>query len=82
MDQPGEKETKGVPWGDHNETTSTPPDTRREEYGDADPEQNADERATSGRDVESDQADGAGDSAESGTEGESEQEHQNRLYDL
>ena len=32
MDGPDPKETKGVPWGDHNETESSPEDTRREEY--------------------------------------------------
>jgi hypothetical protein len=81
MDQ-DPKETKGVPWGDHNETASTPPDTRREEYGEADPDENADERATSGRDADSDQADGGGDSDPSSGEGETEQEHQNRIYDV
>jgi hypothetical protein len=45
MDEPKPKETKGVPWADHNETESTPPDTRREEYGDAEPGKTADERA-------------------------------------
>lgn len=44
MDEPKPRETKGVPWADHDETESTPPDTRREEYGD-EPEKNADERA-------------------------------------
>lgn len=32
MDGPEPKETKGVPWADHNETESSPEDTRREEY--------------------------------------------------
>ena len=32
MDGPDPKETKGVPWGDHNETEPSPEDTRREEY--------------------------------------------------
>lgn len=45
MHDPRPKETKGVPWGDHNETASGAPETRREEYGDADPSQDADERA-------------------------------------
>ena len=45
MDNPRPEHTKGVPWADHNETESSPPDPRREEYGDADPEKNADERA-------------------------------------
>lgn len=44
MDKPEPKETKGVPWADHNETESTSPDTRREEYGEK-PGENADERA-------------------------------------
>lgn len=65
MDKPEPKETKGVPWADHNETESTPPDTRREEYGD-EPGENADERAAEGTterdDRESDSRDG--DSAE------------------
>ena len=34
MDGPQPKETKGVPWADHNETESSPEDTRREEYED------------------------------------------------
>lgn len=38
MDVPDPKETKGVPWGDHNETESNPEDTRREEYGEEAPE--------------------------------------------
>jgi hypothetical protein len=33
MEKPEPKETKGVPWADHNETESTEADTRREEYG-------------------------------------------------
>lgn len=74
MDQ-DPKETSGVPWGDHNETASSPPDTRREEYGDANPEEDADERATSGRDADADQADGAGDSTPSTGNGEPEQDH-------
>jgi hypothetical protein len=32
MDGPQPKETKGVPWADHNPTASTPEDSRREEY--------------------------------------------------
>ena len=37
MDEsPRPDSTKGVPWGDHNETESSPPDPRREEYGDED----------------------------------------------
>jgi hypothetical protein len=32
MDGPQPKETKGVPWADHNPTESSPEDTRREEY--------------------------------------------------
>ena len=39
MDKPEPKETKGVPWADHNETESTEPDTRREEYGTEAPDQ-------------------------------------------
>ena len=49
MDEPKAKETKGVPWADHNETESTPPDTRREEYGE-EPGKDADERAADGGD--------------------------------
>jgi hypothetical protein len=45
MDKPQPKETKGVPWADHNETESTPPDTRRERYGDAESGQTPDEQA-------------------------------------
>ena len=36
MDGPDPKETKGVPWADHNETESSPEDTRREEYSEGD----------------------------------------------
>jgi hypothetical protein len=32
------KDTPGVPGADHNETESSPPDTRREEYSDSDPD--------------------------------------------
>jgi hypothetical protein len=45
MDKPRPNTTKGVPWGDHNETESTPVDPRREEYGDDDADLSADERA-------------------------------------
>lgn len=38
MDGPDPKETKGVPWSDHNETESSPEDTRREEYGEEAPD--------------------------------------------
>jgi hypothetical protein len=50
MDDQSQQETGGVPWADHNETPSTPPDTRREEYGDSDPSQNVQERAADLRD--------------------------------
>lgn len=44
MDEsPRPETTKGVPWGDHNETESSPPDPRREEYS-ADEGKDADER--------------------------------------
>lgn len=45
MSNPRPEHTKGVPWADHNETESSPPDPRREEYGDAAPDKTADERA-------------------------------------
>jgi hypothetical protein len=45
MDGPDPKETKGVPWADHNETESTPEDTRREEYSEADPNKKSDDPA-------------------------------------
>lgn len=68
MDDQSEKETKGVPWGDHNETPSTPPDTRREEYGDRDPSQGADERVQHAgehsADASEEQADGDGSNAD------------------
>jgi hypothetical protein len=35
MEKPRPKTTEGVPWSDHNETESSPPDPRREEYDDA-----------------------------------------------
>ena len=63
MDQPHEKETKGVPWADHNETESSPPDTRREEYADAEPGESADERAAD-----------SGDSSSSATERPSDED--------
>jgi hypothetical protein len=44
MDNPRPEQTKGIPWADHNETESSPPDPRREEYGAADPDKTADER--------------------------------------
>jgi hypothetical protein len=44
MDTKDPKETKGVPWADHNETESSPPDTRRDEYGDANPYQTPGEK--------------------------------------
>ena len=46
MDGPKPKTTKGVPWGDNNATPAQDEDTRREEYGDEEPEKNADERAS------------------------------------
>ena len=49
MDGPDPKETQGVPWADHNETDSTPEDTRREEYSDSDAipdEKSADSRSS------------------------------------
>lgn len=48
MDNPRPEHTKGVPWADHNETESSPADPRREEYGEADPDTTADERAADG----------------------------------
>ena len=36
-DKPDPRETKGVPWADHNETEDTGPDKRREEYGEEAP---------------------------------------------
>jgi hypothetical protein len=39
MKKPRPKESKGGPWADQNETESSPPDTRPEEYGDANPYQ-------------------------------------------
>lgn len=45
MDKPDPKETKGVPWADHNETESSPPDSRREEYGDEAPPETKDGNA-------------------------------------
>lgn len=33
MSGPKPEETHGVPWGDHNATQSSPPDPRRDEYG-------------------------------------------------
>src|SRR5690349_9514094 len=50
MSEPNAKETKGVPWADHNETESTPPDTRREQYGE-EPGKEADERAADSGDT-------------------------------
>lgn len=44
MDQ-DPKETKGVPWADHNETESSPEDTRREQYGDSGPNRGADDES-------------------------------------
>ena len=46
MTSPKPEETRGVPWADHNPTETSPPDRRREEYGEDDPSKNADERAT------------------------------------
>ncbi len=43
MEGPDPKETKGVPWGDHNETESGPADTRREQYDDNGPNKSADD---------------------------------------
>ena len=44
MDQ-DPKETKGVPWADHNETESSPTDTRREEYAETDPNKKSDDES-------------------------------------
>ena len=52
MSGPTPDETRGVPWGDHNPTETSPPDHRRDEYGDEDSSQNADERAREGDDHE------------------------------
>ena len=56
VESPRPDTSKGVPWGDHNETESSPPDPRREEYGseegrDADerPEKHAQPDERSGR---------------------------------
>ena len=38
MDGPDPKETKGVPSSDHNDTESSPEETRREEYGEEAPD--------------------------------------------
>jgi hypothetical protein len=45
MENPKPEHTRGVPWADHNETESSPPDPRRDEYGDDDHDKTADERA-------------------------------------
>ena len=50
MSGPKPEETQGVPWADHNPTETSPPDRRREEYGEDDPSKTADERATDDRD--------------------------------
>ena len=41
MDEKGpkEKETKGVPWADHNDTESSPAKRNPDEYGDENPYQ-------------------------------------------
>lgn len=72
MDSPQPKETKGVPWADHNETESTPPDTRREEYEDAEPGQTADERAAAD----------SGDSGSSATERPTDEDRGEVEHDL
>jgi hypothetical protein len=60
MTAPKPEETRGVPWADHNPTETSPPDHRREEYGDEDSSKNADERATEESDEEkSDEEEGS-----------------------
>ena len=45
MEKPRPKTTEGVPWADHNETESIPPDPGLEEYdGDSDSGLTAEER--------------------------------------
>ena len=45
MEKPRPKTTEGVPWADPDETESSTPDPRREEYdGDSDSGLSADER--------------------------------------
>ncbi len=44
MSGPKPEETQGVPWADHNPTETSPPDHRREEYGEEDPALDADDR--------------------------------------
>ncbi|HEX6941766.1 MAG TPA: hypothetical protein VF128_02495 [Gemmatimonadaceae bacterium] len=70
MDQPKPQETKGVPWADHNETASTPPDARRDEYGD-EPGTDADERAAD-----------SGDTGSSATERPSDEDRAEIEHDL
>ena len=70
MDAPQPKETKGVPWADHTETGSTPPDTRREEYGE-EPGKDADERAAD-----------SGDTGSSATERPSDEDRSDIEQDL
>ena len=50
MDTPDPKRTKDVPWADHNETESSPEDTRREQYSgsDSDADQRPQESGDSG----------------------------------
>lgn len=74
MEKPQPKETKGVPWADHNETETSPPDTRREEYGNADPDQTADERAS--------EATPSGDTGSGATERPSDEDRAEIEHDL
>ncbi len=55
MNKPEPNTTRGVPWADHNETESTPPDPRRDEYGEEDPDTNADQRAAGGSEPDPDE---------------------------
>ena len=57
MEKPNPTTTKGVPWGDHNPTETTPPDRRREEYEADEAERMNEEAVRHDRDlVESEQA--------------------------
>jgi hypothetical protein len=58
MQNPRPEQTKGVPWADHNETETSPPDPRRDEYGEDDPDKTADERVADQSRPQDDQADG------------------------
>ena len=49
MDQPKPKETKGVPWADHNETESTAKERTPDEYGDENPYQKPGEKVAEPR---------------------------------